>query len=294
MTQEKASKTQQSFKEWLVGAECSTFQYRRGNDRYTIILVRKNADFDYLYCQRQYNDDGIRRGDQFNYEGIYCKRDGKVYDWRYNVRDLGDIGAENGGGSQTLYNRLEEAIRGAVETDIGNDRRNLRVNEISDARWLERLAHFSKYTALDRARSLFLFGDEESGGNGDGYAFIFKCSYSPEEWTEDSLLAYILDPAGYTSAETADYMENHQEEMLVAFLEGDMIAAEYAALLANPRNNAHIIKRIIQAVTASPAKTVNVAILKNGVELTLKAGADQFRADCNDRYNNWNMAPADV
>jgi hypothetical protein len=48
------------------------FTFQDNKDHYTIIRVRKNANFDYLYSQGTYNGDSIERSGNFEYAGIYC------------------------------------------------------------------------------------------------------------------------------------------------------------------------------------------------------------------------------
>jgi len=121
----------------------------------------------------------------------------------------------------------------------------------------------------------------------------YRCPYTPPQWTEDSLLEYILDPASFTSREAAGYIDNNQDTMLYTFLQNSAIAAEYTALMENPRHQAHRVKRIMEAMSASPAKTVRVTICKDDVEFTFKAEATEFRRDCDRHYWTHYIAAAD-
>ena len=280
-TPEEKTALQESFSDWLAGTDSGAFE----SYRITVIRVRKNEDFDYLYCQRQYHSTGIERGDKFEYAGLYCRRDGQVYDSRYDIRELSD---ETVRSTEALRETLKQAVRRTVEAAIGNDRANLRTPVVQDKRALEQLAHFQKYTAPGEARKAYLSGEHED----DDFTFTFQCDYTPDNWTEDSLLAYILDPAEYTAAEVVAYMANHQENMLSDFLRADMIAAEYTAILENPLNPIHRVKRIMAAVEASSAKTVTVTVCINDVEFTFKAEARQFCWDCTDHYSDWHIVAA--
>ena len=44
---------------------------------------------------------------------------------------------------------------------------------------------------------------------------------------------------------------------------------------------------------AKEAKTVNVTILKDGIEFTFKTEASDFRHDCGSYYNAWGLTAAD-
>lgn len=113
------------------------------------------------------------------------------------------------------------------------------------------------------------------------------------EWTEHSLLEYIADPEGYAEKEAAGYLAENQEEILYDLLCSDYVRAEYQALLEDSDNPVHSIKRIIQAVSASNAKTVNVTILKNGVEFTFKTETGPLCSDCTSEYSTWHIAAKD-
>jgi hypothetical protein len=129
-------------------------------------------------------------------------------------------------------------------------------------------------------------------GGHDG-AFPFCCKYSPVQWTEQSLLEYILDPAGYAAREAAAYMESHQEAMLDEFLTNDALAAEYAAIAGNPRHPAQHVKRILDATCTTAAKTLRVTIRKDSVEFSFKFEADALRRDCVGTYGTWYIQAAD-
>ena len=281
------------FKAWLAdgwlpsGQDGGVFECRESGYHTTVIRVRKTGDFDYLYCQRQYHGTGIERGDKFEYAGIYCKRDGLIYDGQYDLRDLIADGVRS---NEALRQELKQAVRTAVESAINNDRRNLRISDLSTEKARDNLAYFLKYSAADNARTAYLSGQNADGAS---YAFTFRCNYDPEHWTEDSLLVYILDPARYAAAEAAAYLDSHQEDMLSDFLRADMVAAQYSAILANTQNPIHCIKRIMRALNASSAKTVNVTIRKDDKVFTFKAEAAQFRRDCTSHYHYWSILAAD-
>jgi len=276
--------------DWLTGT--GPFMCKMKGNHFTLMRVRKNENFDYLYIQRQYNGTGIERGDKFEYVGVYCRRNGLVYDCRHTARDLfDDADAQVARSTESLHKYLKSAVQSAVESDIGNDRNNLRIEELSSPEMSEDLTQFKKYSATGKARSAYLNNDND-GDNGD-FEFTFRCHYRPEQWTEDSLLAYILDPDGYVRTEAKKYTDNHQELMLSDFLKGDMVAAEYKKFIENPSDPIHLVKRIIRAVSASSAKTVTVTIRKDNIDFTFKTEANEIRLDCVTHYSDWNIVMAD-
>ncbi len=273
------------FTQWLASGDGSACHLQVGRDWYIILRVEKNADFDYLFSEYQYRETGLTRQCTFDYSGIYCKRDGLIYNGQYNLRDVYGENVENRS-AEKLSELLQKEVRQLVERRIGNDRRNLRVTEITGERDLRELESYSKYSAAGGARNIYLLG-------GDISDIAFRCHYEPDRWTEDSLLLYILDPDGYTQREAEAYLEAAQEEMLLQFLENDALLAAYEALVENPENPIHIVKKIMDAMNATCAKTVNVTIRKDGEEFTFKTEAGELRRDCTSHYSSWNMVAAD-
>ena len=274
--------------DWLAGS--GPFMCKVKGYHNTLMRVRKNADFDYLYIQRQYNNTDIERGSKFEYSGVYCRRNGLVYDCQYNVRDLFDTPeAQDARSVEALLKYLKDAVRSSIESTIANDRKNLRIAELSSEQMLKDLEHYQAYTAETRARTAYLDNEDGVGA----YQFVFRCDYRPEQWTEDSLLAYILDPEGYVCNEANKYINSHQEAMLSAFMRGDMVAAAYKELVENPSNPIHYVKRIMCAVSESSAKTVTVTICKDGKDFTFKTDPRELRSDCTSHYSSWNIVAAD-
>ena len=181
---------------------------------------------------------------------------------------------------------LQRNVRQLVEAAVANDRRNLQITELSDPELLRKLKNEQDYYAKSKARERFLDAAEFEPPS-------FRCFYEAGNWTEDSLLSYILDPQGYAAKEAAAYMEENQEEMLFDFLYNDVELAEYQALLEDTENPVHTVKKIMAAMNNSSAKTVNVTINKDGEEFTFKTEAQELRRDCSDHYHVWNMVAAD-
>lgn len=273
------------FTEWLASGDGSACHLQAGSDWYIILRVEKNADFDYLFSECQYRETGLTRQCSFDFSGIYCKRDGLIYNGQYNLREVYGEDVENRS-AEKLFELLQKEVRQLVERRIGNDRSNLRATEITGERDLRELEYYRKYSAAGGARNIYLLGEDISD-------ITFRCHYEPERWTEESLLTYISDPDEYTERQAAAYMETAQEDMLLQFLENDALIAAYQALVEHPENPVHIVRKIMEAMNASSAKTVNVTIRKDGGEFTFKTEAAELRRDCTNHYNTWNIAAAD-
>ena len=273
------------FLNWLGQTEDTTCTIESAGMTYHFVRVAKSEAFDYLYCQRQYSGKELTRGGSFKYAGIFCRSDGELYDGQYDVQGLaGEDTAERC--AEKLREDLQRSVRQQVEAAIGNDRRNLSITELSEPELLRKLKNEQDHYAKDEARRRFL-------DTVDFEPPIFRCFYDAENWTEDSLLSYILDPQGYACKEAAAYIAGNQEEMLFDFLCNDAELEEYQALMEDTENPVHTVKKIMEAMIHTSAKTVNVTIQKDGAEFTFKTEAGCLRRDCTSSYNDWEMVAAD-
>ena len=277
------------FEAWLRSGETNLLFLRLERESYIFLRLPKRPGFDYLFAQRQYRGDGALHADDFEYAGIYNAADGLVYDAGYpliHAEGLDDTLAERS--KECLRKRLKQDVRALVERRVAGDRSNLAIRELTDAQSLERLEQYRKFRAQPAARELILGGltPEDVG---------FSCQYSPEQWPEDALLDYLADPLAYAEREAERFWADarHQAEMLLDFLAHDALAAEYEKLAADAENPAHIIRRVMEAVAFTDAKTVTVTICKDGQDFTFKTEACVLRRDCTNTYGTWYIAAAD-
>lgn len=282
-TENLTAKGQQEFAAWLATGQDKLFTYPDtvGCSCDIIMRVAKNEAFDYLYTQRDYRGQSIRRGEKLEYAGIYYKTDGLVYDARYSL--LNYVGQREARNLVNLKYALETEVRKAVENTIANDRGNLSVQELSEQE-AEQLKYFKESCAAGEARRAYLKGEDGS--------FPFRCRYNPSEWTEDALISYIHAPAAYVQSEAEAYIAKYQGAMLLFFLEDDAIREAYRAIIENPQHQAHYVKRIIEATTGTEAKTFRVTIRKDDKEFSFKTEADELRCDSKD-YSTYNIAASD-
>ncbi len=272
------------FASWLASGDMGQCCLQAKGDTYIMIRVEKSPDFEYLFYQKQYGKGALTR-DSFKYAGIYCRRDGLLYDMCYPFTDMDENPDDlRQRSEEALWRKLKGIVREKVEAAIGNDRSNLQITEISDGSPLAQRE--CKHAAKEAARKHFLDTVEYEPP-------VFRCRYDPDQWTEDALLSCILDPEGYADKEAAEYMAANQEEMLFDFLYNDAVLQEYQAILEDTENPVHIVKKIMAAMRTTSAKTVNVTIFKEGVEFTFKTDAAELRRDCTGYYHAWNMAAAD-
>ncbi|MCL2555434.1 MAG: hypothetical protein FWE03_00245 [Firmicutes bacterium] len=247
----------------------------------TVIRIPKDKDFDYLFTQRHYSRGGlIERDRKFEYGGIIRKSDNALYDLQYDLREYDEIKGELS--AEKLKDEMQGLVRMFIEKTINNDRKNLRIKEISDKRSLEQLGYYIQYDAYKDARQLYL---ENDGGEARG--FVYKNDYRADAWKEATLLEYILDPTKYVATQAAEYMRDRQEQMLDKFLRADAMYAEYAKILATPENNIHTLLKIRKGLSTVSAKQVTITMIVGEKELTFKYDAQRLTWDCENKFSSY-------
>lgn len=279
---------QNELMQWLASDLSEPVKYfQKQRESFAILRVSIAPEFDYLYEQSHYYREAIQRGEAFEYAGIYCRKDGKLYDAQYALCILlpecsDDLRTR---GRVQLAEQLKADVCARVCTMIGNDRRNLTITALSEEKAKE-LEAFRGRQALDRATRYYLSGRSIEDT-------IFQCSYTREPWSDQNLLRYILDPDDYVQQEATAYFETHQEQILLELLEDDAILAAWRGILDDPQHRLHMIRRIRDAVSQSGAKRVRVTIHKDGKELTFQTDAHTLCTDFDSSYNCWDILPQD-
>ena len=275
------------FTSWLASGDMGQCCFQEKGSSYIVIRVEKSPDFEYLFGQRRYDKEGLKRGSTFKYVGIYCRKDGLIYDAEYDLTSMEDDPEPlKMRSAEALREQLKTAVREKVEAAVGNDRSSLQITELTDSTLMSQLEYTRKHGAKETARRRYL-------DTVDFEPPVFTCSYEPDRWKEDSLLTYILDPEDYAEKEASAYMAENQENMLHNFLYNDAVIQEYRAILKDTENPVHTVKKIMDAMRSTPAKTVNVTVLKEGVEFTFKTETATLRGDCTSYYSTWQIVAAD-
>lgn len=270
---------------WLVSGDMGLCRFQDNKYVYLFVREKKNEFFDYLFSLRYLCAASIERGCSFKYAGIYCRQDGLLYDGNEDLKKITDTDMQ----SRTpayLREALQKDVRCIIEKMVDNDRNNLHVTEVTEYTLRKQVESYQSYYAKETARRQYLENIEFE-------LPVYRCNYEPELWTEDSLLAYILDPEGYSEKEAEAFLAENQENILSDFLCNDALLSEYQALVSDQDNPIHIIKKIMAAINATSAKTVNVTVRKDGIEFTFKTEVGTLSRDCTNYYSTWHMAAAD-
>ena len=122
--------------------------------------------------------------------------------------------------------------------------------------------------------------------------FAPKVAEGLPELCFSTLLSYLKSPEDYIKTTAEQYMRDNQEEFLAQFLKKDALLAEYQMLSQDSDAPVYRMRAITDALQKSGAKTVNVTVQKDGVELTFKTSAESLKG-LKSQYSTWYIAPSD-
>ena len=269
---------QNALLEWLESGDPAPLKIDK--EHRVVVRIPVDQNFDYLFCQWNYNRNKVQRSNKFEYTGIYCKKDKKLYDLQHRLSEFDDKYMELR--AETLREQMQGLVQRLIEETINNDRKNLKVKEINDSQRLKNLEYYIQYQAYKDARELYLKLDGETAE-----AYRYKNQFRADAWSEETLLDYILDPMLYVTMVAAMYVENNQENILSDFLRGDALLAEYAKILATPENNIHTILKIRKGISTVSAKQVTITMMVGEKELTFKYDAARLTWDCENKFSSY-------
>lgn len=277
---------EEEFAEWLKSENVQPFRVQGGIGRTTVVIKAPySEDFTYLYAQSDNNGNGLRREADLSYAGIYYKRDGNLYDVKWHLKDIlpqlayRDMGAN-------MRENVNRNICRKVENKLGNDKSNLTLQFLPKC-YQNGLENFAQ-GALQRAvKDRFIKGVESTD-------ICYVCEYQIRSWDDEDVLQCIADSDAYENAQADAYIAEHQEDILSAFMENDLIRTELQKLEQTEDSPIHRLRNIYGTMNKSDAKTVSVTLNKEGHTLTCKMHADYLsRIPYDQEYSTWGLLPQD-
>lgn len=145
--------TEKELKEWLSDPSSTKLIANGRIDSMILIKIPLNEDFDFLYHQHHFNSDELEINQQLEFAGIYCQKDGFIYNPGYRLRSCCDstsIIKEHTDKSE-IKKELSKLVSTRVDEIIGNDRSNLTVTEIKSDEYSENIAHYEQIGAVNEA-----------------------------------------------------------------------------------------------------------------------------------------------
>ena len=280
---------EQEFAEWLKSENVQPFRTKSvtyGSERTTVVIKAPySEDFSYLYTQSDNNDNGLRRECALEYAGIYCKKDGKLYDVKWQLKDIfPKMTFENM--AWEMVERLNENVCRKVEQRLANDKNNLSVKVLSEPEEID-LEIFKNSNMDTEVLNLFI------GGNTSD-SIRYQCEYRVRDWQDEDVLRYIADPESFEEQQAEAYIAENQERILLEFMKNELIVAELQKLEQADDSPYHRMRNIQEAVNKSEAKTVFVTVNKEGHTLSFKMVADYLsRTPYGNKFSIYGLLPQD-
>ena len=283
--QKQAPLPRQEFQEWLEGTDTPALLLRQNRRLAAVVKIPAAPEIDYLFgCETVYGGN-ISWCEHLEFCGLYDRQHQALHLLNDPLPDyVSDLTEEECQDSTALGKRVAQEIDRYVEAAISNDRSRLSVRELTSERSINSYRYYKDNEAQREAAS-FIFSGEKPDVQ-------FHSEYYITSLTEGALLSYLKDPEEYVKTAAEQYMRDNQEEFLAQFLRKDALLAEYQLLSQGSDSPVYRMRSITEAIEKSGAKTVNVTVQKDGVELTFKTSAESLKG-LRSYYSTYYIAPSD-
>ena len=282
--QKQAPLPRQEFQEWLENAAVPVLVLQKGKHLGSVVKVPATPEIDYLFGCETFYGERISWSDRLEFCGLYDRQHQALHlldDPLPNF--VSGLTEEECQDSTAFGKRIAQEVDRYVEAAISNDRSRLSVRELTSERNINSYRYYKGTEAGREAASLVFSGEKPD--------VQFHSEYYTS-LTEDTLLSYLKSPEDYIKTTAEQYMRDNQEEFLAQFLKKDALLAEYQMLSQDSDAPVYRMRAITDALKKSGAKTVNVTVQKDGVELTFKTSAESLKG-LKSQYSTWYIAPSD-
>lgn len=277
----------EALQEWLNGSTPLLQAIKPGKSEtcFTFIKVPLQEYVDFIFGQENYCSSGVGWYDKFEFCGVYSRQTQMLRLTDTPLTHIVDgLTPEEDMESDDLLRQVNAQVNACVEKIVGGDRTNLPVQTVTSGAVQEKLRQHCTYRAREKAIQAFATGNEPD--------IEFHSWYNADHWTEAGIAAYLTDPDGYVKAQAEGYIAQNGEKLLAQFLENDAITEEIQNIEADAANPLHRMRSITQALNLCGAKTVNVTIQKDNVELTFRVPAEGLKG-YQISYNTSNIPASD-
>lgn len=224
----------------------------------------------YLFSAIHYAGTCIRWNTPFEFCGMYFPETQTLRLAEFDLaRAVAHLDADEMQSMEHWRGHISQSVNERIEQKIVNDRNNLSIRKLSDPKNIQWLQDFKEYGARRRATAIFLKGDEPDR---ELHSF-YNLQAFPDAYQEDSINLYFQDAEKFLEDEAQKYIDAHEEDLLLTFLQNDLLREEYEALERNTGGDFSLQRQITTAIRNAGAKTVTITVEKDGAELTFKADA---------------------
>ena len=282
--QKQAPLPRQEFQEWLENAAVPVLVLQKGKHLGSVVKVPATPEIDYHFGCETFYGERISWSDRLEFCGLYDRQHQALHlldDPLPNF--VSGLTEEECQDSTAFGKRIAQEVDRYVEAAISNERSRLSVRELTSERNINSYRYYKGTEAGREAASLVFSGEKPD--------VQFHSEYYTS-LTEDTLLSYLKSPEDYIKTTAEQYMRDNQEEFLAQFLKKDALLAEYQMLSQDSDAPVYRMRAITDALQKSGAKTVNVTVQKDGVELTFKTSAESLKG-LKSQYSTWYIAPSD-
>lgn len=276
--------SRKDFQQWLEKEDTPLVVSLPSNCVATVLKISKTPEIDYLYGVSVQSADGISWDNGLTFCGAYDQRSQVLHLADGPLTTMVDGITEAEQYSDDWIKGVCEEVNRRVENVVANDQNNLSIKEVSSWSAARDLNYYLEHGVKEHAIRTLFTGQEPDGQ--------FHSNYVLEGFTEAAFIAWLQNPEKFIQDEADQHLNNHQEEFLIDFLKKSALLKEYRALIEDTTNPIHRMKTITEAVKACGAKTVNVTVQKDGMELTFKTEASSLMGSRN-FYNSNRIAAAD-
>lgn len=242
------------------------------------IKIRYNDEIDLIYSFHRTVDGEVIAGEDLEYQGLYYRPKGKLYDVQYNlyyrVRDF--AGLERG--CETERVEFEKYVRERVEQIVSQYSDSIVVDD--EAR--KRVERYER-DIDEAARKIYL--------NETDAEFSYKCEYYAEQF-EKYLIKYLIDREKIIRSVAEEYHEKCKDEIRDDIIFNILTKERLELYNQGKDKQIEIVKKIIASIPQD-CRTVNVTTVIDGKELTFKTEASELRRDCKGTYSTWYIKASD-
>ena len=192
------------FLSWLESGTASAAAWKNAESGILLLKLEKAPSVNYLYRTSAAQDSGISWNSSLIFCGVYELQSRRLFLTRDSLSAFmhgrTPLLSETG---SSMLEAITGRINRRVEAIIANDRRNLPVQELTDARMMRDLQYYQEHGARGEALQQLFSGREPDGQ--------FHSGYTLEQLPEAAFMAWLQDPERFIQAEAEAYIKTNQD-----------------------------------------------------------------------------------
>ncbi len=270
--------SQEKFMTWLKSGSEEMYMLKTHSSELAYFRHKLSNGLDIIYAYCRIRDGIIPLHDNPEYQGLYRRETGQLYDVQYTTRKLIGDDKYKELESPTLQAEFESQVNERVEEMVAEFESDIKLDDTTKSQ-----QESQEYYAGESARKIYL-----QDINTD---FTYQCDYNVYDFS-NKLMRYILDSETIVKETAETYLAENKDEIVEEIVLNLMTQQKIQELENGKDKSLTAMKNIIQSIPEG-CKTVNVTTVMDGKELTFKHEASNLRNDCRGSYSNWYMQAKD-